>query len=85
MKLWTVIKTEDVKTQCTGFSTFDTLVVVFEKKPDVQTLAPFLEGLCEDIGQAISEVSTLLNSGYLDLNQYRYELNYIETGQKIDN
>ena len=85
MKLWTVIKTEDVKTQCTGFSTFDTLVVVFEKKPDLQTLAPFLEGLSKEMGQAISEVSTLLNSGYLDLNKYSYDFDYIETGQKIDN
>ena len=83
MKLWKLTKTEDYGTQCTGFTHFDTLVVVFEKKPDLQTLAPFLEGLSGDMGEAISEVSNLINTGTLELSCHDYELDYFETGNNL--
>ena len=83
MKLWKLTKTESYGTQCTGFGYFETLVVVFEKKPDLQTLAPFLEGLSGEMGEAISEGLKLINTGNLELSCHDYELDYFETGKNL--
>jgi len=74
MKLWKLTKTEYYE-QC--------LVVVFEKKPDLQTLAPFLEGLSGEMGEAISEGLNLINTGNLHLTYHDYELDYLETGKNL--
>ncbi|MCJ8336302.1 MAG: hypothetical protein MJH10_19055 [Epibacterium sp.] len=86
MKLWKLTKTEyyEYYGLCTGFSHFETLVVVFEEKPDLQTLAPFLEGLSGDMGKAISEVSKLINTGALGLRPHDYELDCFETGKNLE-
>ena len=82
MKLWKLTKTEYYG-QCTGFDHFETLVVVFEKKPNLQTLAPFLEGLSGEMGEAISEVSKLIDTGTLELSCHDYELDCFETGKNL--
>jgi Lon protease-like protein len=82
MKLWKLTKTEYYG-QCTGFDRFETLVVVFEKKPNLQTLAPFLEGLSGEMGEAISEGLKLINIGNLELSCHDYELDYFETGKNL--
>ena len=82
MKLWKLTKTEYCG-QCTGFEHFETLVVVFEKKPDLQTLASFLEGLSGEMGEAISEGLKLINTGNLELSCHDYELDYFETGKNL--
>ncbi len=81
MKLWKLTKKE----YCGSFShgQIETLVVVFEKKPDLQTLAPFLEGLSGEMGEAISEGLKLINTGNLYLTYHDYELDYLETGKNL--
>ena len=83
MKLWTLVKVE-YEGQCTGFDHFKTLVAVFEEKPDMQTVAPFLKGLSDNMGEAISEVSTLLRTGVLQVHfNCEYELTAVETGKRL--
>ena len=83
MKLWKLTRTEYYG-QCTGFNHFETLVVVFEEKPDLQTLAPFLDGLSGDMGKAISEVSKLIDTGTLEFGHHDYELDFFETGKNLE-
>ena len=83
MKLWTLVKTE-YEGQCTGFDHFDTLIVVFEEKPDIQTIAPFLRGLSNEIGEAISQIASLLKTGDLQTSTFeQYTLACIETGKRL--
>ena len=80
MKLWMLIKCHE---NCDWRTS--TLIIVFEKKPDLETIAPYLKGLSDEMGEAIAQISSLLKTGYLQTNESEsYNLQFIETKKQLD-
>jgi hypothetical protein len=74
-KVWVLTKTESYGTQCTGFPDRLSIIAIFGKKPSVKGIAPYIGGLSRDMGEAIGQVMTLVDEGYVSLsNDIEYSL-----------
>ena len=81
--VWTLTRTEYVG-QCTGFGSETKCFGIFLTKPDLKTLAPFIgRHLNEDMGQAIADVITLLDTGTLKIDDYEFELDQVQVGTRL--
>jgi len=56
--------------QVTGFDCDTSLIAVFDKKPDLATVSKYLKGLSNEMGEAITQVHGLLESGQLGIGLY---------------
>jgi hypothetical protein len=82
-KLWRLTRTEYCG-QCTGFSSETTWLAVFTKKPDLKTLAPFIgKYLSDDMGVAIGQVQSLIDTGFIALLNNDFELETFETDKLL--
>jgi len=75
--VWVLTLLEYMQGQHTGFDCDTKLIAIFDKKPDLATVSKHLKGLSNEMGEAISQVHGLLESGQLDVGLYgdtTYEL-----------
>lgn len=84
-KVWLLVETE-YEGQCTGFSSYETVLGVFLSKPEPETIAPFVgKHLSSDMGVAINQVSTLVNtSSFSPSRSYDIELRAVPVGELLD-
>jgi hypothetical protein len=81
--VWTLTRTEYAG-QCTGFSSERVLLGIFTTKPDLKTAAPYLGSfLTRDIGQAIAEVSELLDRGNVTLRDLDFDLDRVQLNKQL--
>jgi hypothetical protein len=61
-------------------------VAVFEKKPEVVDLASFIEGLPNEMGQAVSQIMKIHKGDPVSLGRgsLEYELLQVECGKNLD-
>lgn len=82
-KLWALTRTEWAG-QCTGFPSETKWLGIFSKKPDLMTIAPYLDGcLDHKMGTAIAQISELLMKGEIKLSFYDFDLFEIEIDKPI--
>lgn len=81
--LWALTRTEWAG-QCTGFPSETKWLGIFSKKPDLMTIAPYLDGhLDEKMGTAIAQVSELLLKGRIEIREYEFDLFQVELDKPI--
>jgi hypothetical protein len=84
-KVWTLTITE-YEGQCTGFSSYVTLLAIFTKEPSPAQLAPYLGNhLSSTMGEAISQVISLIDTGrYAPSDRYDFDLNHVICNTPIE-
>jgi len=65
MKTWILEETEH---WCGDAGAFTSTVAIFQDKPDIKTLAPYLNGLHEDFVEAVKECEKLISEGYVEMS-----------------
>ena len=65
--VWILTCTE-YEDQCTGFSQATNLIAIFDQKPSLEVVAPMVTEWLpkDDMGRAISLITTLLNEGHFE-------------------
>lgn len=81
--VWALTRTEYAG-QCTGFSSETRWLGIFHKLPDLKTLAPFLSPhLSTDMGEAINQAQTLLDTKGVTINVFDFSLEKLEIGVRF--